>query len=146
MLVVSKKIFYAVEAVLYIAYNAKTLPISGTELAAAQNLPTRYLEAMMQRLVRAGILRGMRGPQGGYMLGRERRRITLADICAALTDKNELPESATELGSKILRQSATQMITSWRETLNNVTIEQLCNNAHAEQIASVPDNNANFAI
>jgi Rrf2 family iron-sulfur cluster assembly transcriptional regulator len=146
MLVVSKKIFYAVEAVLYIAYNAKTTPISGNELAQAQNLPTRYLEAMMQRLVRTGILRGMRGPQGGYMLGRERRRITLADICAALSDKNELPESATQLGQHVLRTTASEMIGSWRETLNNVTIEQLCNKAHDANVPSIPDNNTSFVI
>ena len=59
MLTPSKKIYYAIEAVLFIAYNAKATPISGTQVAEAQGLPTRYLEPIMQRLVRAGILVGM---------------------------------------------------------------------------------------
>ena len=91
MLLPSKKLFYAVEAVLFIAYNAKTGPISGRDIAEKQSLPPRYLEPMMQKLVHAGILRGVRGPQGGYVLGRERRRITLADICAALAEDASLP-------------------------------------------------------
>ncbi|MEJ0010742.1 MAG: Rrf2 family transcriptional regulator [Alphaproteobacteria bacterium] len=77
MLVPSKKLFYAVEAVLFIAYNGKTGPIAGSEVAAQQGLPARYLEPLMQKLVKAGILKGVRGPQGGYILGRERRRISV---------------------------------------------------------------------
>jgi len=146
MLVLSKKIFYAVEAVLYIAYNAKASPISGTEVAEAQGLPTRYLEPMMQRLVRAGILRGMRGPQGGYVLGRERRRITLADICTALEGKNELPPSATPLGQKVLRQTATELVDNWKNELSQITIEQLCSKAQTVKIAANNNNSTSFAI
>ena len=41
MIALPRKLFYAVEAVLYIAYNAKAGPIAGNDIAAAQNLPTR---------------------------------------------------------------------------------------------------------
>lgn len=146
MLVLSKKIFYAVEAVLYIAYNAKASPISGTEIAEAQGLPTRYLEPMMQRLVRAGILRGMRGPQGGYVLGRERRRISLADIVAALEGKQDLPQSATPLGQKILRDTTNGLLADWKFQLSQITIEQLCSKAQTIKIATTSDHNASFAI
>ena len=89
MMTPSKKLFYAVEAVLYIAYNGGHGPISGRDIATRQGLPPRYLEQLMQRLVRGGILRGVRGPHGGYLLAKERRRITVGDICAVLADEKD---------------------------------------------------------
>lgn len=133
MLLPSKKILYAIEAVLYIAYNAKTEPLSGGEIAQAQQLPTRYLEPMMQKLVRTGILRGVRGPQGGYMLGRERRRITLADICDALGE-NDLPPATTKLGEKILMPVAAELTANWRTQLADMTIATLCERATTAKI------------
>ena len=46
-------------------------------------LPARHLEPVLQALVRMGILKGIRGPRGGYELARERRRITADDILRA---------------------------------------------------------------
>ncbi len=136
MLTPSKKIFYALEAVLYIAYNAKVTPVAGSEIAEAQNLPTRYLEPIMQKLVRAGILRGQRGPSGGYVLGRERRRITLADICEVITDGAELPESTTALGREILAPAAESLMADWQAQLSTITIATLCERAEAANIAT----------
>ena len=145
MLVPSKKIFYAIEAVLYIAYNAKTDPVAGSDVAAAQNLPTRYLEPIMQKLVRSGVLRGVRGPQGGYLLGRERRRITLADICAVITD-DELPKPTTALGESILVPATHTLMEHWRAELNNVTIAMLCERAVAAKIPAAADATTDFTI
>src|SRR5208282_4317753 len=99
-----KKLFYAVEAVLYIAYNAGRGPITGRDIAERQGLPPRYLEQLMQRLVRGGILRGVRGPHGGYLLAKERRRITIGDICEMLNDKDDEvnAHAATPLGSTVV--------------------------------------------
>jgi Rrf2 family iron-sulfur cluster assembly transcriptional regulator len=55
-------------------------PVRSGEITARQKIPQRYLEQVLQALVRAGLLTGKRGPQGGYRLGRERRRISLGDI------------------------------------------------------------------
>lgn len=134
MLTPSKKITYALEAVLYIAYNAKAVPVSGQQLAKAQALPARYLEAMMQKLVRAGILKGVRGPTGGYMLARERRRISLADICSVVSEKNALPACHTALGAKVLHSRAETLMTHWHEALGSVTLADLCDRASALKI------------
>lgn len=146
MLVASKKLYYAVEAVLYIAYNAKTAPVAGTAVAAAQNLPTRYLEPMMQKLVRAGILRGVRGPTGGYMLGRERRRITLADICDVVTETQALPEISTPLGNKTLLPVAQELTQRWREELSSISIAALCERATALKIRTSAETPTDFII
>src|SRR5690349_18609913 len=103
----SKKLYYAVEAVLYIAYNTGRGPISSRDIAGRQGLPPRYLEQLMQRLVRGGVLRGVRGPRGGYLLARERRRITVGDICEILMDDKDEQDmqgyGGTALGSKVVQ-------------------------------------------
>ena len=58
-------------------------PVSAKALAARHALPPRHLEPVLQALVREGILKGIRGPRGGYELAREARRITADDILRA---------------------------------------------------------------
>ncbi len=145
MLTPNKKIFYAIEAVLYIAYNAKAQPVAGTAVAAAQGVPTRYLEPMMQKLVRAGILRGVRGPAGGYVLGRERRRISLADICECI-GSNGLPAPATPLGKKILHPATIELSKTWGAQLASITIADLCERASAANIAADTKTPTDFTI
>ena len=93
MLALPKKLFHAIEAVLLLSYRATIEPVSGKELCEKLGLPPRYLEAMMQQLVRVNILRGVRGPSGGYQLARASEDVTLADICLALRDEEEPPLS-----------------------------------------------------
>jgi Rrf2 family protein len=76
----SKKTMFAIEAVLDIAMNAGEQPVRSGDITRRQNIPKRYLEQVLQHLVREGVLAGKRGPRGGYTLGRERRRISLGDI------------------------------------------------------------------
>ena len=72
-----KKMLFAIEAVLDIAYNAVDTPVQSAEITKRQGIPRRYLEQVLQQLVRVDILTGVRGPRGGYRLARERRRITI---------------------------------------------------------------------
>ena len=136
MLTPSKKIYYALEAVLYIAYNAKLSPVSVSAVAEAQGKPTRYLEPVLQRLVRAGILKSVRGPTGGYMLGRERRNITLADICKIATTAT-LPACETQLGEKVLKPALLSAMMQWQTSLGNVTLAGLCDEARTKNISAI---------
>lgn len=71
---------FALLAALDIALHARGRPVSSKELAARYDLPPRRLEVLLQDMVRAGILRSLRGPAGGYELARERRRICVGEI------------------------------------------------------------------
>jgi Rrf2 family iron-sulfur cluster assembly transcriptional regulator len=146
MLTPSRKTFYAVEAVLFIAYNCKAGPISSAEIAAQQDLPTRYLEPLMQKLVRAGILRGVRGPSGGYVLGRERRRITLKDICDVVEEEHTLPESTMPLGSQVLNPEVKRLLSTWSESLTQINIASLCDRAGSLGIETLAITATDFAI
>ena len=76
MLRLSRKAILALEAVVDIACNSRPEPVQSKEIMRRQGVPDRYLEQVMQALVRQGVLKGVRGPRGGYRLAKERRRIT----------------------------------------------------------------------
>ena len=59
-------------------------------LANRHSLPPRHLEPVLQALVRHGILKGIRGPRGGYELAREQSRITADDILRAAGTADEI--------------------------------------------------------
>ena len=101
----SRKTLLALEAVIDIAYNARPEPVQAKEITARQGVPQRYLEQVMQQLVRAGILKGVRGPRGGYRLARERRRISVGDvvrIAMSLDENEENFDGGSELGRRVV--------------------------------------------
>lgn len=70
-------------AVVDVAVQTSGRPISAKTLAARHGLTPRHLEPVLQSLVREGILKGVRGPHGGYELARERHGVTANDILRA---------------------------------------------------------------
>ncbi len=149
MITPSRKIFYAVEAVLYIAYNAALGPISSRDIAERQGLPPRYLEQLMQKLVRGGILRGVRGPRGGYVLARERRRITVGDICQVLDEREEEEAGSyagTPLGSKVVLPVWENAHKQAMEHLKQVNLADLCEQASTKNIRRDSETRLDFTI
>lgn len=148
---VSKKLIYAVEAVLDIAYNAAGTPVQSSEISKRQGIPPRYLEPVLQQLVREGILTGVRGPRGGYRLARERRRTTLGDITRVVqsleTADNPLAEeSASDLGERVVRPMWRRLQTEWMERLDGITIEDLCAEARRSGVESEIPAKLDFSI
>ena len=151
MLRLSRKTLFAIEAVLDIAYHAGAQPVQSREITRRQGIPRRYLEQALQNLVRGGVLMGVRGPRGGYRLARERRRITVGEILRAVRNSDEnddaLPEeTGSPLGQKVVRPLWLEMQAELLSRLDEVTIEDLCNRADLEGIASERRNNLDFSI
>jgi Rrf2 family protein len=135
MLRLSKKLLFAIEAVLDIAYNAGTLPVQSGEITRRQGIPRRYLEQVLQQLVRAGILAGVRGPRGGYRLARERRRITLGELVRIVrsldgSDDPLMEDGGAELGRRVVRPLWLELQDEVMKRLDDITIEDLCLRAH----------------
>ena len=59
-------------------------PISLATIADAEGLPLAYLEHLVQRLRKAGLVESRRGAHGGYTLAREAEEITMAEVVRAL--------------------------------------------------------------
>jgi Rrf2 family iron-sulfur cluster assembly transcriptional regulator len=150
MISLSKKLYYAIEAVLYIAYNSGSGPISGRDIADKQGLPPRYLEQLMQKLVRGGLLRGVRGPHGGYVLARERRRITVGDICNVLSDEEDEEGGkgygGTALGNHIISPVWETSHKHMMEYLQQVSLAELCDQALAKNIRRAHEEKLDFTI
>jgi Rrf2 family protein len=151
MLRLSKKLMFAIEAVLDIAYNSGAQPVQSREINSRQGIPRRYLEPVLQQLVRADILDGVRGPRGGYRLARERRKITLAEIADAVrsteaaTDPFDIP-AGSPLGQSIVRPLCLDLVKTWTKELEKITIEDLCLKARERGIDSVAEKTADFSI
>lgn len=150
MLRLSRKMVYAVEAVADIAYNARLTPVQSRDITKRQGIPQRYLEQVMQKLVRAGILKGVRGPRGGYRLARERRRISVGDIVrvvAELENADDLPLApGSQLSADVVRPIWTTLEDEMLERLDQVSMEDLCQDARAKAIPSAADATTDFTI
>jgi Rrf2 family protein len=98
-----RKGILAITAVIDIALHARGRPVAAKALATRHSLPPRHLEPVLQALVRHGILKGVRGPRGGYELAREQRRITADDILRAAGTADEI-DGASLADSVLLNQ------------------------------------------
>jgi len=140
MIRLSKKMLFAIEAVLDIAYNAAAVPVQSSEITKRQGIPRRYLERVLQQLVRSGVLSGTRGPRGGYRLARERRRITLGEIVRVIRELEDAEDpiadpAGAELGHKVVRPLWQELQGSLMQQLDAITIEDLCLRAFRAGIA-----------
>jgi Rrf2 family protein len=151
MLRLSKKMMFAIEAVLDIAYHAGAEPVQSREITRRQGIPHRYLEHALQHLVRQEILIGVRGPRGGYKLARERRRITVGDIVRVVremeADNNLIEETqGSELGYQVVRPLWRELQDGLMERLDSLTVDELCTRANQSGIVSEGRRNLDFTI
>lgn len=150
MLRLSRKTMLALEAVLDVAYNARPDPVQSKDITKRQGIPQRYLEQVMQQLVHKGILKGVRGPRGGYTLARERRKITVGDVVRVVdqlddeTDKD--PISQAELGEKVITPLWARAQETMLVELDQITMEDLCQEAQALSIAHGVKQGSDFTI
>ncbi|MBB3773500.1 Rrf2 family protein [Angulomicrobium tetraedrale] len=123
----SDKSLLAIAAVVDVALNARGTPVAAKALAARHELPPRHLEPVLQALVHAGVLKGVRGPRGGYELARERRRITVAEIVRVVeAESEETLDSSPPIVRDIVQPAVAEAERSFEAALEAVTVEHLC--------------------
>jgi Rrf2 family transcriptional regulator, iron-sulfur cluster assembly transcription factor len=104
MAMLPNKAILAIAAVVDIAVHSHERPVSAKALAARHDLPPRHLEPVLQALVREGLLRGIRGPGGGYALAREAQEISAEEILrAAGTVEDGLADP--QIASRLVREA-----------------------------------------
>jgi Rrf2 family transcriptional regulator, iron-sulfur cluster assembly transcription factor len=134
MALVPRKGVLAIAAVIDVALNGHSRPVSARALAARHRLPPRHLEPVLQALVRDGILKGIRGPHGGYELGRERNRISADDILRAATtleDGESLPLGGSTLVDNVLRPALAETERTVSVALGRINVDDLIKRAEA---------------
>ncbi len=132
MLLLPRKGILAIAAVIDIALHARGRPVAARALATRHRLPPRHLEPVLQALVRHGILKGIRGPRGGYELAREQRRITADDILRAAGTIDEIdaqPMNGSNLLDLVVIPALTQAEQAFSAALARINIEELARSA-----------------
>lgn len=152
MLRPSKKMLFAIEAVLDIAFHAGGEPVQSREITRRQGIPRRYLEQTLQQLVRAGVLTGVRGPRGGYRLARERRRISVGEIVRVVRAQETVEEPGEEdlpsspLGRQVIRPLWADLSDEIMARLDGISIDDLCMRAYHARIPSEAQQKLDFSI
>jgi len=77
---------YAVMAMVDLARHAQAKPVSLSDIATRQEISLSYLEQLFARLRRAGLVKSVRGPGGGYRLSRPSGDLRIADVILAVDE------------------------------------------------------------
>lgn len=128
MSLLPRKGLLAIAAVIDVALHARGQPVAAKALASRHRLPPRHLEPVLQALVRQGVLKGVRGPRGGYELAREPRRITAQDILRAIGTMEETGNGAatkSALMADVVMPALTQAEGVFSGALGHINIEDL---------------------
>ena len=151
MFKLSRKVLFAIEAVVDIAYHSGGQPVQSKEITRRQGIPRRYLEQVLQNLVRAEILVGVRGPRGGYNLARERRRVSVGVIIRVVraleTASDPLDtDASSELAEAVIRPLWGELQDEVMKRLDHLSVDDLCNRAHAQGVESEGRQYLDFSI
>jgi Rrf2 family protein len=125
---VTAKADYAVRAVVELAAGATGSPRKVDDVAQAQEIPLSFLENILTQLKTAGVVRSLRGPEGGYWLARPAEQISLAEVIRAVEGplvgvRGQRPEEISYAGSaEPLQQVWVALRANLRAVLERVTV------------------------
>lgn len=138
MTLLSRRALYAVATVLDVALHARPTPVSAKSLAARLKVGPRHLESVLNVLVRAGILKGVRGPRGGYELARERRRISVGEIVRATERLPAESENTPDLVASVITPAIDVATRAFLTELDRISVEDLCGRAGSSPVGDAP--------
>jgi Rrf2 family protein len=114
---------YALEALVYLAGQLADALVPSHVIAKERGLPERFLLKILAPLSKAGMVRSLKGPNGGYRLARDADRITLLDVVRLV--EPALPESGAGHGARldpVLAEVMAEAAESFREVLARWTV------------------------
>ena len=129
---VSRTMAYAVQALLQLAAADAEGPISCSHLAREGHMPERFLLQILRSLVTSGILRSIRGVEGGYLLAKPPQEISMLEIYEACDGRLDttvpalkgFPEGSREALSNVMDRIAAAA----RRELSRVSVADLLEN------------------
>ncbi len=135
----SAKFEYALLVLLYLKCEPDEAPTSGRTLSEKLSIPYRFLEQILADLKRAGLVRSIRGYQGGYQLSSHPAKISIRDIYEATDGKFEPWDCAQAEAQEKCNTSFNQCVIhafyqDFKLTIDSLmrkyTLEMLCTTAH----------------
>ena len=130
----STKSRYGTRMLIDIAENYHDGPVSVAEIASRTGISEKYMEKLLRRLKRAGLVLSKRGPKGGHILAKPAHHITVGDVVRALEDWVVLKgcSAGKDACDTCARQHSCPTKTVWEEantamflTLDSYTLQSL---------------------
>ena len=149
MLIRKDRAMLAITILLDVAFHGgRQATVSAADLAERLGLARRGMEPLLQALSRAGLLESVRGPRGGYRLGRPRRDIKLSEIVAvAGGDEPEAVDGpGGALQEKVVDPLWTRLETTAQGVLAGMTLDDLLRQAGAAGLQRPDAEPITFAI
>jgi Rrf2 family protein len=128
----------AVLIMLDVAFHAgRTSTVSAADIAERAGLARRGIEPLLQTLSRSGLLESIRGPRGGYRLGRPRRDIHLDEVMRTALSDDTVPEDGPSgaLQDKVIEKLWGELDQGFATQLHGVTMDDLVKRAEAAGLA-----------
>ena len=129
----SKKSRYGITALIDLAVYARNQCVQLSSIAERNKISVKYLEQIFSGLRRAGLVKSIKGPQGGYLLAKSPESITVADVIYALDgsylleDERRVVSGADEKGisTAIQKLLIEQMNDQTDKLLKQLTLKTL---------------------
>jgi len=141
---------YALRAAIELAASSAD-HTTAEQLAQAQHIPGKFLEAILTQLKRSGLVRSQRGPDGGFWLAKPASEISLADIIRAIDGplvgvRGQRPEQIGYVGAaQPLQDVWIALRASERAILEQVTLEHLVSGDLPERVRELTGDPAAWA-
>lgn len=141
---ISNKCNYALRALLELAKREGAGPATIVDIAGAQQIPARFLEAILRQLKQAGLTESVRGKRGGYILARPAREIPVGEVIrliegplfdTAAAGGAERGKKAPDVFSDLWEQAAQAL----DEVYNSVTLAELAEKDRLLALQYEPD-------
>lgn len=127
---ISSRCEYGCRAAIELAHHqASQDTVTSVTIAERRHIPEKYLVHILLQLKRAGIVRSVRGAQGGYMLSRPAEDITLLDIVEAIDGPVLDPLPVNDNQSDEMKPAWRGVAEGIEEVLRRTTVRQLADNA-----------------
>ncbi len=117
---IPRRVDYGLRAAVYLSGQDPEKCCSITEIAKRQNVPKKFLEKIIQDLIRGGLIKSKRGSCGGYTLARPAEAISIYDVIAAIEGPITV-NACMEAHSSCDRLPCCSMVAVWSEVQRKVT-------------------------
>lgn len=145
---------YALRALLDVALHEDKGPVSRQDIATRQEISAEYLAQLFRSLATAGLVRGVKGPGGGYILGRDPATIRVGDVLRAVEGPFAavhcvMPQMSSRrrcrrIDSCVTRLVWEQMSATVSNLLDSVTLKDLC--LKARELAGLGTSGCNGSL
>ena len=146
---VSLQAQYAISGLFDLAYNGRGEPIQVRVIGERQGIPPRYLEQIFQRLRKADLVTGKRGPGGGYLLARPPVEISLREVVEAV-EGSPSAWVATEPGGTATPHRPDflwpRLAEQFADALAATTLDTLCRDAEQAKVRRADAETAMYYI